>query len=542
MENKSSWRMFFLVLFIAALGTALRLIFVTMPDKLLSDGLWNDEYVSWSIAAVPFGKHFVDSILFQCHMPFYYLYLKFFIHFFGNTDLMLRLTSVLPGVMSIVSMYFVGKEYKDEANGLLCAVITALSSFLIYFSQEVRFYSLLFFFSSIVLLFTLRLCKGQKKSDIIALAVSSFLVIATHTLGFIFIFLDLVFIGYFLSREEKHKKICFTIVGILFLIIIINLPLIYKVSFFHPYSQWWSSFNLPKIGFLITDYFSPILTNIVSAPDRFFYNPSLEFVVFAILPSVIAIIGIIKALLTKNKEIIGLFYIALSFIGMSIILAVTGKVLFISKYMIEIYPILILLLSFGLLQFQGKWRNFLIFTFCLLNLYYVIYNPNSAPKMRRSEGHKIVAELIKNSQLNKGDFILLDYYPKERFKKYFNFDAYKTFSIDKNTYDKYLGISNKEEFRNIDEKHFENIFNKEILSKMNSGQKLVVVILKDVAIYSPTKMYAILKDKKEYNKAPFFFLVFSQVRNNVFDTCMKNLQIQRLEEKGSWIVVTFVKK
>jgi len=104
--DKKVWGM---MLFITVLGCALRLAFL---DK--TEGLWNDEYVSWSISAIPFGKKFFEGILAQCHMPLYYFYLKFFIHFFGNSDLMLRLTSVVPGVLSIIVMYFVGKEFKDK--------------------------------------------------------------------------------------------------------------------------------------------------------------------------------------------------------------------------------------------------------------------------------------------------------------------------------------------------------------------------------------------------------------------------------------------
>ena len=100
---------------IIILGIVLRLIFINKPD-----GLWNDEYVSWSIAAVPFVDGFWNAVKSQCHMPFYYLYLKFFMSLFGQSDLVLRLTSVLAGVLSIGAMYFVGKE-KDEKTGLICA-------------------------------------------------------------------------------------------------------------------------------------------------------------------------------------------------------------------------------------------------------------------------------------------------------------------------------------------------------------------------------------------------------------------------------------
>lgn len=541
--------------FIVVLGTALRLIFIDKPD-----GLWNDEYMSWYIASIPLGKKFIDAVFAQCHMPFYYLYLKFFIHFFGNSDLMLRLTSVLPGVLSIPSMYFVGKEFKDEKLAILSASLTALSSFLIYFSQEVRFYGLLFLFASLFLLFTLKLLKKQNLSNIIFYVIFNLLIIFTHTIGFIFVIFNLSFLSIYMKRHAElvsasyqsatpngsQNKFGITIMaiiwGILFLFCIINLPLIFKILTTHSQSQWWGHFTMSRIGFLITDYFSPILTNIVSAPNNFFYNFNLWFITFAIFPSLIAIAGIVKALQTKDYKVLGLFYVSLAFIFTLILAAFSGKLVFITKYSIEIYPILILLVGSGLFEFKKNWRYFLIFLFCFLNLFYILANQNSAPKLHRSEGHKIVANLIKNVNLNKGDFIVLNYYPQDRFEKYFDFSNYKVIPIDKGNFSKYLGTDSKDNFRKISNKYFENRFKKEILDKLKPNQKIAVVILNDVAIYSPTQMQVLINDNKEYKKTPFLFLVFSYFKNEILKECLENLQILRIEQKGSWSVITFTKR
>lgn len=530
-------KIFLLMFFIIVLGTILRLIFINKPD-----GLWNDEYVSWFIASIPLGKKFIDAVFAQCHMPFYYLYLKFFIYYFGNSDLMLRLTSVLPGILSIISMYFVGKEFKDKKLGILCASFTALSSFLIYFSQEVRFYGLLFFFASLSLLFTLKLVKKQNLSNIIFYVSSNLLIIFTHTIGFIFVFFNLIFVSLCLSRNNKYKTPIILIWSSILLLSLTEFPLIYKILITHSYAQWWGHFTISRIGFIITDYFSPILTNIVSAPDNFFYNFTFGFIIFAIIPSLIAIVGIIKALQTKKYEILGLFYVSLAFILTLISAAILGKLVFVTKYSVEIYPILILLMGFGLLEFKKNWRYFLIFLFCFLNLFYILTNPNSAPKMHRSEGHKIVANLIQNANLNKGDFILLNYYPQERFEKYFDFKNYKVVSINKSNFPEYLGIDTKEDFQKINNKYFDNEFKKEILDKLKHNQKITVVILNSVAMYSPTQMQSITNNDKEYKKIPFLFLVFSYIKNETLKECLENLQILRIEQKGSWLTVTFLKR
>lgn len=526
-KNKTFW----LMLFVVSLGTILRVAFIDKPD-----GLWNDEYVSWYIASIPFGKTFWKEVFAQCHMPFYYFYLKFFIHFFGNSDLMLRLTSVPAGVLSIISMYFVGKEFKDEKLGFLCASITSISSFLIYFSQEVRFYGLLFLFSSLVLLFTFRLIKNQNLSNIIFFVISNLLVIFTHTIGFVFVVINLIFISLFLGKDGKYKKPIYAIWILIFLLSLIGLPLLLKILTTSSQSQFWGHFTLSRLGFLFTDYFSPVLTNIVSAPDNFFYDFNFKFIVFALLPTIIAIAGIIKALVkdVKKETLFSINYflaiVCFAYIFVLVIAAITGKMVFVTKYSIEIYPILILLSCFGLLEFNKNWRYVLIFLFCFLNLFYIFISPVGAPKIRRNEGHKLVAVLLKNAKLQKDDFILLNYYPQKRFEKYFDFSGYRVLSINKGNYQKYL-----------DEK-FNTRFEEELLSKLKHNQKLVILTLTDVAMYSPMQIRFLKENKKEYNKVPYLFYVFSDLRNQEMKICLKTLQISRFEQKGSWSLATFIKK
>lgn len=533
LKNKTFW----FVLYIVLLGTALRLIFINKPD-----GLWNDEYVSWMIAAIPLGKKFWTAVFAQCHMPFYYFYLKFFMHFFGQSDLLLRLTSVLAGVLSIIPMYFIGKEYKDEKLGVLCATITSISSFLIYFSQEVRFYSILFLFSSLALLFTLKLIKEQSTKNIIGYIISNLLIIFTHTIGFIFVFFNLIFISLYLNKNEKYKKLITTISASFLGFFLICIPLLYTIFSTRVTTQFWGHFTFSKLLFMLTDYFSPILTNPVSLPDSFLSSLNLGFIIFAIIPTLIAIIGIFKAVFKKQVTIhYSLFIICLAYLSVLVIAAILGKLIFITKYSIEIYPTLILLMCFGLLEFKKFWRVLFISVFCFLNLFYIITNPESTPRKHRPEGHKIVADLLKNADLKDGDHIFINYYSPDRFYKYFDFKKYNTYCISKVSYPYYLGTDNKEGFKNLDNKIFDKKFKEEVLDKLKPNQKLSVVVLKDIAMLSPTQLYFLKENEKDYNKVPFIFLAFSQIRNDILQNCLYNLQILRIEEKGSWSVMTFKK-
>lgn len=532
------------IFLIIILGIALRLIFINKPD-----GLWNDEYISWMIAATPFSDGFINAVKSQCHMPFYYLYLKFFMTFFGQSDLLLRLTSVLAGVLSIPIMYFVGKE-KDENTGLTCAGFSAISSFLIYYSQEVRIYAILFLFSALSLLYTIKCIKNPNKQNFILYVISNFLILFTHTIGFVFVFFNLIILS--INLFKQFKKVITTVWISIFAGGILLTPLIFKIFTTKSFSQWWGHFSISKIGFLFTDYFSPVLTNLTNAPDNFLYAPKLAL--FMILPAIIAIGCIIKALY-KNKINIQLFLLFISTITILIIASLIGKLVFITKYSIEIYPILIYLASFGINSINNKiLKNSLIIVYCLISIGYILLHPYSAPKMRRAEGHKIMTDILSRMDLKKDDMIVLEYYPQNRFEKYFDFSNYRVIEIHKGNFPMYISksdtledafINGKKNYKNMflsnSNPYFESMLDSNIFNKLKPGQSVVMVVLNSVSFYSPNNLALIANNNEKYNKEPLLFLIFSYIKNKTFYEMMQNLAIAKFEQKGNWTLIKFTK-
>lgn len=532
------------ILLIMLVGIALRLICINKPD-----GLWNDEYVSWMISATPFGHGFVNAVKSQCHMPFYYLYLKFFMTFLGQSDLALRLTSTFAGVISIVAMFFVGKE-KDKKTGLFCAGFSAISSFLIYYSQEVRLYSVLFLFSALALLYLIRTVKQPNKKNLILCTIFNFLILFTHTIGFVFVFFNLVFLSFNLYKQ--FKKLVITIWGIILGLCIFTAPLAVKIMTTQSFSQWWGHFSISKIAFLFTDYFSPLLTNLTNAPDNFFYAKGLSIIM--IIPAVIAIYCIVKTLL-KNKFNTLLFMSAMASVLVLIITAISGKLVFITKYSIEIYPILIYLLCCGLTSIENKiLRNTLIVLYCVISLGYIFFAPYSAPKMRRAEGQKIPMDMLKQVGLKQDDIILLEYYPASRFTKYFDFSDFRVVEIQKGNFVEYLSPNisyeqvyksgkdiYKDIFKNEQNTYFEDMLQKNVFDNLKTGQSVAVVVLNSVSYHDPQAMTQIVKNDVAYNKEPLLFLVFSYVRNKTFDEMLKSLSMTGFGQKGNWTVARFTK-
>lgn len=534
---------------ITILGGVLRLLCIAKDG-----GLWNDEYVSWSIAVIPFGKGFLQAIFNQCHMPFYYLYLKFFT-FFSSNDTFLRITSVIPAVASIPVMYLVGKE-KNKLTGYMCALFTALSSYLVYFSQEVRFYGLLFLFSALSLYFTIRLVKKPRKRNLAGLIISDFLILFTHTIGFVYVFFNLIYITYKLRRlYKKFVKVTWIITGVLLLTL---LPLLVKILFLsNTMSQWWTSLSLSRILQVFCDFFTPVIGNVTVIENIHGINTNS---VFMLIPLLIAIIVLIAGIVDKNlRHENQLGTIALGTFVVALIPAIFGKLSLEAKYIIEIYPILIFIFCSTIDSCNKNWFKIIIFSIFFLFQFAYIFTPNYSAYMPREEGNKYVADLIKSAKLNKNDYIVFTYYPKKRFEKYQDFSKFNVVEIYKGNFNYYYTpfLTSEEALKN-GKKVYRSTFlnsltpvseftgstlterlNDEVYFRMKPGQKVAFIFLDSVSFLDESLFTSVVINPQMYKKAALPYLVFSNIRNEIVKTLPINARNLRFEGKGSWTMVSF---
>lgn len=476
---------------LSILGLALRLVNI---NKL--EGLWNDEYVSWFVASTPFREGFFQEILKQCHMPLYYFYLK---PFANCSDVILRLTSVLPSIIAIPVMYLVGKEYSPKV-GKIAATITATLPFLVYYSQEVRFYSLLFLFCALSLLFTIRLIKDSTHKNQILWGLSFALILLTHVLGGIYVFSNVLYVIY--KKKEIPKKFLMMCVPLGVIVAFLGLNILKML----PFSQWWGVFGYSNLLFLFSDFLSPILTNNINAPRVFFYTKDLICLILMTIPTIIAVIGLILGIKKeKGFALVGL----LTILGM-VILAITGKIVFITKYSIEVLPILILLISLG---FDKKFGNILLGT--LLFFYLAsVFTPYYPARIFRNEGNKLAADLINSAN---SDYVVYTYYAPNRFYRYLSKDLKsKALTIDKTA---------RFEYKDHPEK---------ILANIKSGETVSVLILNSVS-FVPEKYL-------NSPEIPEMFTTFSKIKLSLVSALDKNYKNYRVQNNGAWILITAKKR
>lgn len=347
-----------MIIYILILGFILRII-------SLNQSLWLDEAIN-TLAAKNYS--FLDLVTKYAqadfHPPGWSMLIWFWTKLFGYSEVVVRIPSVIFGVLTIWFVFLIGKKLFSEKLGLLSALIICLNPLHIYYSQEARMYALATLAVCINIFLLIRLIKGEK-FNIIFLVLSNLSVLFSDYIAY-FIFPSQFIFLIFLKRKEILKKWMLA----LFIAILLGI--------------WWLPIFLSQLQVgAVTSSKLPSWKLIAGAFD--FKTIPLTFVKFIIgrislsnklvygailLPICSLFIYLLwKGIRTINSLSRNLFLIWL-IIPM---LLATGISIFIPVYsyfrVLYIIPAFIILIALGILTCKKKLRNVLLISVVLIELF-----------------------------------------------------------------------------------------------------------------------------------------------------------------------------
>lgn len=118
---------------------------------------WMDELFSVAFADRPQHQLWSNWMVRETNPPLYYSLLREWMHVFGRGEFEARALAVTFGVLSIPIMYLVGRRAHSHEAGLVSALLTAVSSQHLQFSQQARGYALGFLAAATAIYALLRL-------------------------------------------------------------------------------------------------------------------------------------------------------------------------------------------------------------------------------------------------------------------------------------------------------------------------------------------------------------------------------------------------
>lgn len=414
-----------LILFIIALG--FRFLY-------MDNALWYDEACSWATATDNAGiMHNLLNVDLQ-HTPLYFVLLKFWIKFFGQSETAMRSLSLIFGALTVPFSYIVGN--KISKNAIFSSMVCAVSPLLVLFSSEVRMYSLVVFLVLLSINFLIDYeQKGDKKS-LLKLVGINILIPYTFVGGILYNLSLIICYSAYLLKNKKDKLrqyLSFEVIEFSFLI-----PYFILISH---YAKLRSIFVISHEGILkfshvidaIRNFFgATIETNIYWVSDGS-YNINFKFALLVIIPCIYFVIGFIKVLKSENKFIKTLSTILLCNFIFAVIFAVFKVNVFTSRYILYLLPPVIMLSVIGLSEkFSVKhFKTFLI----LFILACGVFNVQNSFVMRKNKSLALESPAIESDELglSTDDIVILPfgadapyYFRSLTRPRVFNSDFHKT--------------------------------------------------------------------------------------------------------------------
>jgi uncharacterized membrane protein len=200
--KKKSWEQkFFVATFflLLAIGVGIRFYGLTIQSY------WMDELHSarFAMPAQSLGDVVWLTAHYDVHPPLYQALLWGWYHLFGYSEFTGRVLSAIFGVLGLFAIFLLGKTLWNRKAGLFALAVTSPLFFHVFYSQEVRSYSLLFLLTVLSWWAMATLIRKPDLSRTILYAVFSSALIYTHYFGFFVLISQALYMLMLLAWQRK---------------------------------------------------------------------------------------------------------------------------------------------------------------------------------------------------------------------------------------------------------------------------------------------------------------------------------------------------
>ncbi|OGS10571.1 MAG: hypothetical protein A2234_00625 [Elusimicrobia bacterium RIFOXYA2_FULL_58_8] len=129
---------------------------------------WEDELYTLYRSKMPLVSAMYNLIRVPTHPPLYYFLVNLWVGLFGDSEIALRLPSVIFSTASVFYIFKLGEKLYSPRSGLYAAALAAIFPFSLYYAQEAKMYSLSWLLCLASFLLFYRLLENFSKTGLTA--------------------------------------------------------------------------------------------------------------------------------------------------------------------------------------------------------------------------------------------------------------------------------------------------------------------------------------------------------------------------------------
>ncbi len=182
------------------------LIAIVLRIPLLNGSFWLDE----AAQAIESVRPLVQQLEIQADFqpPLYHLWVHLFTYI-SASEWWLRQASLLPAIGTIYCFYLLGSKLQGQKTGVFAALLLATSQFHVFYSQELRPYSLAAFWGMLSLLILVNLSKKFSSKNLVLFSLVN--LGGMYTVYTFFFFTLSQLFGLIISKKIPFKHLALTI-------------------------------------------------------------------------------------------------------------------------------------------------------------------------------------------------------------------------------------------------------------------------------------------------------------------------------------------
>ncbi len=130
---------------------------------LTNQSLWRDEVDALNFAQAPWRAMLATFTRPGWNGPLYFALLRGWVGLTGQSEFALRYFSLLFGVLAVALAFALSKRLADSATASFCSTLIALSPYLVWYSQEVKMYTLVLALAALAIYALRRAMDGERR-------------------------------------------------------------------------------------------------------------------------------------------------------------------------------------------------------------------------------------------------------------------------------------------------------------------------------------------------------------------------------------------